>query len=182
MTTTTAATLARIAAALSLCAIAACQPAPAPEASAPPAAAAAPPAPPAPPPVVAAPPAYQRILPLPRKASLHDIFVRNGVVVGEPDPTDPAVRILHGFPYQAKALFKDLTKGGRRVPSAVGTAYRLPGGAVLTLSETVAHGLSSVKIFVKAPGVPVSELRFAVPPSAMRACPRHKTCDGGGAM
>jgi hypothetical protein len=182
MNTKTVATLARIAAALSLCAIAACQPAPAPQASAPPEAAAPPPAPPAPPPVVAAPPPYQRILPLPRKASLHDIFVRNGVVVGVPDPTDPTVRILHGYPRQAKSLFNDLTKGGHRVPSSVGTAYRLPGGAVLTLSEKVSHGLSSVTIFVKAPGVPVSELRFHVPPSAMAACLRHRYCEGGGAM
>lgn len=135
------------------------------------------------------PSAYVRVLPLPENGTLHDILVRNGKPVGEQDPTtpdDPTVRILHGRPFQAQALFDALSKGGTPVPSAVGKAFKLPGGAVVVYYEHDTHDASttsvgSVTIFVVADGIPVTQLRFYVPPGTGNL-PCFGGCDGGSDM
>jgi hypothetical protein len=134
--------------------------------------------------------AYVPVLPLPSGGSLHDILVRNGKPVGEQDPitpNDPSVRILHGAPYQAKALFEALGKGGTPVPSAIGSTVKLPDGSTVTYYENaVEHGsfktIGNVEIFVAAKDVPVSQLRFYIPPYAVVKCPPGTPCDGGGGM
>jgi hypothetical protein len=134
------------------------------------------------------PAGYVRVLPLPEHGTLRDILVRNGRPVGEPDPTapgDPTVRILHGQPFQAKEFFDTLSKGGTPVPSAIGKAFRLPDGAILVyvehdVSSASSTSIGSVTIFVLADGIPVSQLRFYVPPSTVGAC--FGGCEGGGGM
>lgn len=133
---------------------------------------------------------YVRILPLPDNGTLRDILVRNGKPVGEQDPTtpsDPTVRILHGQPFQAQALFDTLSKGGTPVPSAVGKSVRLRDGAIVTYYENDiptngATSVGSVTIFVHADGIPVSMLRFYMPPSSDHPCLGAVGCDGGGDM
>lgn len=134
------------------------------------------------------PGAYVRVLPLPPNGTLRDILMRNSKPVGEQDPTtpfDPTVRILHLQPWQAKAVFEALTRGGTPVRSTLGTSYRLPDGSIVTYYENIIHqetsdSVGNVVIFVTAKDVPVSQLRFYVPPSAVRACPPGVGCDGGG--
>jgi hypothetical protein len=134
------------------------------------------------------PSAYVKVLPLPDNGTLRDILVRNGKAVGEQDPTtpdDPTVRILHGRPFQAQALFDALSKGGTPVPSLFGKAVKLPDGAIVVYYEHGTHDASStsvgsVTIFVLADGIPVTQLRFYVPPSAVNPC--FGGCDGGGDM
>jgi hypothetical protein len=131
---------------------------------------------------------YVPVLPLPAGGTLHDILVRNGKPVGEQDPTspnDPTVRILHGLPFQAKALFDVLSKGGTPVPSALGRAFRLPDGAIVVYVEhDVSSGSStsvgSATIFIVADGIPVSQLRFYVPPGGVHPC--ISPCEGGAGM
>jgi hypothetical protein len=132
---------------------------------------------------------YVRTLPLPTDGSLRDILMRNGKPIGEPDPTapfDPTVRILHGNYDGARQLFAALSKGGTPVPSAIGKAFKLPGGAtVMYVEHEVSTGSStsigSVTIFVSAEGIPVTQLRFYVPPSTKSLC--FGGCDeGGGGM
>ena len=128
------------------------------------------------------------VMPLPSGGSLHDILVRNGKPVGEQDPTapnDPSVRILHGRPSQAKELFGALSKGGTPVPSAVGRAFRLPDGSTVTYYENVVaqasfRTIGTAEIFVAAKDVPVSQLRFYIPPYAEGKCPPGAVCDDGG--
>ncbi len=131
---------------------------------------------------------YVPALPLPANGGLRDILMRNGKPVGEPDPTvpgDPTVRILHGYPYQAEALFAALSKGGTKVPSAIGKAFRLPDGATVTYIEhDVSTGgstsIGDATIFVSADGIPVTQLRFYVPPSTKAFC--LGGCEGGAGM
>src|SRR5262249_35868420 len=117
-------------------------------------------------------------------------LVRNGKVVGEQDPTtpdDPTVRILHGRPFQAQDLFATLSKGGTPMPSVVGKAFRLSDGAVVVyyehdVSQNGATGIGNQTIFIFRDGIPVSQLRFYVPPSGVIQCGGVGGCDGGADM
>jgi hypothetical protein len=135
------------------------------------------------------------VLPLPDNPTPESALIRDGQPVGAPDPAMPAdasVRVLHGYYWQAKQLFQQLTAGGRLVQRSVNgpvttLRYRLRDGAELTYVQfTVTQGSMSsafAEILVNDASVPISRLRFMVP-GGMPACrgPALVACDGGGEM